>query len=356
MRVLLITENLGSGGAERQICGLAVMLKEHRYECRVITYGPNNFYEDYLYRHHVNYEYVPQLLNKTKRVSGLVKYLKRYKPTTVISFLPSVNISCCLARIFYRCNLIVSERNYNSHISLRDIATFNLYRLADYVVPNSFSQGDFICKNFSFLSKKVKTIVNFVDLEKFVPDFTVPSNKVFRIVTVARYSSQKNTLQFFEVVKQIKNNGIKIHFDWFGKKNMDESYCQQVWKEWESSNIKDIITLHDESDDIVSEYQTADAFLLPSLYEGYPNVVVEAMSCGLPILCSRVVDNPYIVTEGVNGFLFDPLDVKEMVLAINKMLSLNKEELRAMGINNRKKCESINSSNSFFEKYMRLIN
>lgn len=50
------------------------------------------------------------------------------------------------------------------------------------------------------------------------------------------------------------------------------------------------------------EYRKADVFCLPSLYEGYPNVVAEAMSCGLPILCSNVCENPYIVEEGAMAF------------------------------------------------------
>ena len=47
-RILLITEGLGSGGAERQICGLAAMLTKAGYPCRLITYVENQFYEPYL--------------------------------------------------------------------------------------------------------------------------------------------------------------------------------------------------------------------------------------------------------------------------------------------------------------------
>ena len=64
-RILLITEGLGSGGAERQICGLAAMLTKAGYPCRLITYVVNQFYEPYLRQNGVDYEFEPELWNKS---------------------------------------------------------------------------------------------------------------------------------------------------------------------------------------------------------------------------------------------------------------------------------------------------
>ena len=355
MRILLITEGLGSGGAERQICGLAAMLTERGYECILITYAPDKFYEEYLHAHHVDYEYVPILLHKKNRVIRLVRYLYKYKPTTIISFLPSVNIACCLARIFYRCNLIVSERNCNIGISLRDKITFNLYRLADYVIPNSYSQSVFIRKHFPFLSKKVKTIVNFVDLNKFVPIEEKNRNDIFRIITVARYGEQKNVLAYLDMVSKIKDIGLQIHFDWYGNKHYDEDYYAMVERKLKELGLEGYLTLHDATQDIVEKYQQADAFLLPSLYEGYPNVIIEAMCCELPILCSRVFDNPKIVKEGENGFLFNPYNVDEMANSIVKVSNLSLEERVIIGKRNREKCIVNNTQNRFVNEYLTLL-
>lgn len=60
-KILLITENLGSGGAERQLCGLSSMLTEAGYPCRLITYVENQFYESYLRQNGVDYQFVPEL-------------------------------------------------------------------------------------------------------------------------------------------------------------------------------------------------------------------------------------------------------------------------------------------------------
>ena len=79
------------------------------------------------------------------------------------------------------------------------------------------------------------------------------------------------------------------------------------------------------------------------------------MSCGLPILCSNVYENPYIVEEGVNGFLFDPNKVDDMVEAIKKMTALSVEERHEMGCRNRTLCLKRNTEETFLKSYVELI-
>ncbi len=354
-RVLLITENLGSGGAERQICGLAVMLTRAGYACRLITYVKNQFYEPFLQQNGVDYQFVPELWNKWIRVFRTAKYVREYNANVVISYLPSVNKTMCLARFLFKARLVVSERNNNINITREDKIRFNLYRLADAIVPNSNSQGEFITKNFRFLKNKVHPIINFVDVSRFAPAEKPSENEILRIITVARYTQQKNVLVYLKVVRKAKDYGLSVHFDWYGDKTHNAAYFAEIVKEYDSLNISDYLTLHDSSPTIEEEYRRADIFCLPSLYEGYPNVVVEAMSCGLPILCSRVYENPYIVEEGQNGFLFDPKSVDDIVNAIKKMTALTVEERRQIGIRNRRLCLDRNTEDTFLKSYVDLI-
>lgn len=354
-KILLITEGLGSGGAERQITGLAVMLTKVGYPCRLITYVENQFYEPYLRENEVDYELVKELWNKKSRVLKAARYIRKYNPDVVISYLPSVNMAMCLAKPFHRAKLIVSERNNNACVIRRDKIQFNLYRFADAIVPNSNSQGNFIRKNFSFLSEKVHPIINFVDVERFKPVESKPDNDKIRIITVARYTQQKNVLAYLKAVKQVKDKGLNVHFDWYGSKTFNKSYFEQILGEYEMLDISDYLTLHDPSQSIEQEYQKSDAFLLPSLYEGYPNVVVEAMACGLPIVCSNTYENPFIVKEGTNGFLFNPERVDEMVTAIEKMVHLSSEERCLMGMSNRELCLKRNTEEVFVKAYIDLM-
>lgn len=354
-KVLLITENLGSGGAERQICGLAVMLTKAGYACRLITYVKNQFYEPFLRQHGVDYRLVPELWNKWTRVFRAAKYVREYNADVVISYLPSVNQTMCLAKLFFKAKLIVSERNNNIKITNEDKIRFNLYRMADAVVPNSNSQGEFIRKNFRFLKKKVHPIINFVDVNRFTPAEKSSENEILRIVTVARYTQQKNVSLYLKVVRKAKDSGLLVHFDWYGDKTHNAAYYAEIAKEYDSLNISDYLTLHDSNPKIEEEYRKADIFCLPSLYEGYPNVVVEAMSCGLPILCSDVYENPYIVEDGESGFLFDPKDVDDIINAIKKMSALTAEERHRMGMRNRRLCLERNTETTFLKAYVDLM-
>lgn len=354
-KILLITEHLGSGGAERQICGLAALLTGKGYPCRLITYVENNFYEPYLREHNVDYEFVPELWNKKTRILLFVKYFHTYKPDVVISYLPMVNMATCLARIFYKCKLIVSERNNNTCITIRDRILFFLYHNASFIVPNSICQGKFIKNNFPSLARKIKPIINFVDLEKFTPSEVRVQNNTPRILTVARITFQKNCMRYLDAIKIIKERGEKVHFDWFGSKTYDRLYYEKVVEKIKVLEINDYIVFHDATNDIVKEYQQSDIFCLPSLFEGYPNVVIEAMCCGLPILCSNTFENTYIIKDDVNGYLFDPNSPEDIADKVIKMLRKTEIEKSIIHRNNRQQCERFNTSEKFIQSYINLI-
>ena len=354
-RILLIIEHLGAGGAERQICGLASMLTNAGYPCRLITYIDDQFYEPFLRQNNVEYEFLPELADKNKRVWRMAKYVRKYNPDVVISYLTPVNKAVCLAKLLFRAKLVVSERNNNTCITTDDKIKFNLYRLADSIVPNSNSQGKFISTNFPFLSEKIFPIINFVDVNRFTPASEHVENETLRIITVARYTEQKNMLAYLKAIRKVKDLGLNVHFDWYGDKNDNPSYYAEVEKEYQRLEIADYLILHEANRKIEEEYRKSDVFCLPSLYEGYPNVVAEAMACELPIICSNVYENPYIVEEGVNGFLFDPESIDDMVNAIQKIVSLTNEERRRMGKLNRQLCLKRNTEEEFLNSYIKLI-
>lgn len=354
-RILLIIESLGSGGAERQMCGLVILLTKAGFPCRLITYYKNQFYEPLLQQNGVDYQYLPELLNKKTRILKAAKYIRLYNPDVVISYLPSTNISMCFAKLFFKAKLVVSERNNNICITKKDKVRFNLYRIADAIVTNSNSQENFISKNFSFLCSKVHTIINFVDVNRFTPAREPVKNERLRIVTVARYTQQKNVLTYLKAIRMVKDMGLNVHFDWYGEKMQNSLYWAEIEKEFKQLSIADYLTLHEPNKKIEEEYHKADIFCLPSLYEGYPNVVVEAMSCGLPILCSDVYENSLIVKNGRNGFLFNPKDTKDIVSAIKKMVALTAEERQEMGKLNRQLCLERNTEEIFLKSYIKLI-
>lgn len=355
-RILCLIENLGSGGAERQLTGLAVMLRQQSHEVQVCYYVQKEFYLPYLQENGVDGCFLKEASNPKKRFFALRKHIKAYKPDTVISYSASPSMIACLLKLFgAKFNLIVSERNTTQKIDNTVKLRFFLYKWANHIVPNSQSQADFIDKHFPKLSSKVKVITNFVDTDKFSPSTEeLPMHDITKMVCVGRLMPQKNVPRFIEAISKIVKDGYKLHVDWFGQ-HLQDAYFAECNNAIEEHHLEHTFVFCAPSSNIQQEYQKADVFCLPSLYEGFPNVLCEAMSCGKPVICSRVCDNSKIVQEGENGFLFDPLNIDEMATIIERYLVLPQENKNEMGRKSREIGVKLFSKESFISSYVDLL-
>ena len=79
--------------------------------------------------------------------------------------------------------------------------------------------------------------------------------------------------------------------------------------------------LHDFHPDVTPYYQCADLLVLPSLKEGLPNVVLEAMACSLPCVVARASGSRELIVEGENGFTYVPDDSASLAAAVRRCLS-----------------------------------
>ena len=78
------------------------------------------------------------------------------------------------------------------------------------------------------------------------------------------------------------------------------------------AGLTDVVDFVGEQHDIVSWLSVADLFLLPSAQESFGLAALEAMSCEVPVIASRVGGLPEVVTDGVTGFICDPEDIEGM--------------------------------------------
>ena len=353
-KIICLIESLGSGGAERQLSGLAILLKQQGYDVEVWYYAPNHFYRDNLEKEGVVYRFLESAYNKKKRIRIIHKELLKAKPDTVIAYLDTPCIIGCITKLTGgKFNLIVSERNTTQNIGLRDRIKFFLYKFANHVVPNSYSQARFIEKNFPSLKNKIKCITNFVDTDKFTPPVNKIENDTFRILTVARIMPQKNVVNYIKAIQVVANQGYKLKVDWFGN-STDEHYyniCQQTIMD---NGLENVFKFHPAKSNIIEEYHTSDIFCLPSIYEGFPNVVCEAMCCGLPIVCSDVCDNPNIVTNDV-GILFSPNNIEDISNNIINFINKSSEELTLLSNNSRSRAIELFAKEIFINKYNNII-
>lgn len=359
MKILCFIDALTLGGAERQMIGLASMLNKKGYDIDLVYYYKDNFYESLVRSEGLNTKYIKVSKSRFSKLYHMCKFVKRGKYDAVIAYKDgATTIACLLKLLGLNFKLIVSERNTNQGISKRDKVKFNLYkRFADFIVPNSYSQRSFIIKNFRNLEQKTITITNFIDTEHFIPSFNKRGDNVVKILTVARIARQKNVINYLEAAKNIIAQNRNVIFEWYGDVQPgEEDYAKNCMEKLYGLGIEDNFKFFPAEKNIVAIYQNCDIFCLPSSYEGYPNVICEAMSCGKPILCSAVCDNPMIVENGLTGFMFNPSDVCDISEKINRILSLSKDDFVKMGANCREVSEKICSKDSFVQRYIDLLN
>ncbi|OWK64715.1 hypothetical protein CBE85_20475, partial [Acinetobacter baumannii] len=104
--------------------------------------------------------------------------------------------------------------------------------------------------------------------------------------------------------------------------------------------------------DLVTLYHRCDLFVLPSKYETWALVVIESMSCGLPVLLTNVVGFPEYLQDGLNGF-FITQNEKDIAEKVN-VISSNKELYEQMSANARQTALK-HSWNACAQKYLNVI-
>lgn len=355
MKLNLFIDCLGAGGAQRQLVGLAIMLKEQGYDVKVSTYYDIDFYKKQLDDNGVPNELIPEADNTRKRILAVRSYFKKERPDWVIAYQETPSLVACAARVL-DCNykLLVSERNTTQKVGMNERIRFFLYHWADAIVPNSYSQEKYLAEHQPWMKSKLKPITNFVDLEhfKFVEHM---KREVPEIVIAASIWKSKNTVGFIDAVKKLVNKGLKFHVSWYGKSLENIEYFNLCQEKIIRCGVQDYIDLKEKTKHIKDVYQNADFFCLPSFYEGTPNVICEAISTGVPVMCSNVCDNPHYVIEGKNGILFDPKNPEDMADKIEMILSQTDEQYQSYRKMSRAIAEEKLAKNVFIEKYLKII-
>lgn len=201
MKILLFTDSLGAGGAQRQLVGLAVLLKKKGLEVKVCTYYDIDFYQQYLEDNGIVNEIIPHAITFQKRIWAVRKYFKKENPNCVIAYQETPSLVACAAKMLgCKFHLIASERNTTQIISMNERIRFFLYKWVDAIVPNSYAQEKFLLQHYPWMKVKIKTITNFVDLDRFSYVKRV-RHRVPLIVIVASIWESKNTLGLIEGLK-----------------------------------------------------------------------------------------------------------------------------------------------------------
>lgn len=188
--------------------------------------------------------------------------------------------------------------------------------------------------NHPNVNSNIKIIHPWVNFDKFKLDSNITKYDWLNLLFVWRLDWHKWLEYLIEGTSLLNKNdlinswlNINIVWDWNLKQSLEELIKEKHLEQF--FNLK--WRLSDE--DINTEYQKNNIFILPSLAEWQPVVVFEAFATKLPVITTDVWDNKYFIEDWVNWFLINPWSVDEIKNILEKIIKISKTELENMWIN-----------------------
>lgn len=359
MNILFLIDNLGSGGAQRQVATLAPLLQERGNRVTVATYFKQNFFATKLVECNVSIICINRS-NYITRIFAVRKYIREGKFDAVISFLDNPDFMNCFAALGgKKWKVITSERSAKeesfSNKKHKLIAWFK--RFSDTIVCNSENAKNLWIKYYPEYKLKLKVIYNAVTVISLNKQYTPKANGKMHFVVAASFQYLKNPLNVITAISQLGDLKNKIELDWYGNHNSGKEVIQcynECQNMIEELGLQDIVKLHEPTSAITEIMQQADCIGLFSHLEGLPNVICEAMTLSKPIIMSRVSDYSKLV-DLANGFLCDCDDINSIANAFRCMIKKNESELLEMGKASKIKSEQLFLPNRVCDQWLNIL-
>lgn len=310
-----IINSLGRGGAERVCITLANEMERKGYNIRIITLRSviNNYNED------VSKNVCVKCLYGKKDIFGLFKlmnFLKNNKVKKIIAFDERIASVCNYVKIknkkSYKVisrvinNIDFQEKN-NKKLIYKLIFKFSkkYFKYCDKYIFQCNEMKNRMVKYFNLNLNDSKMISIYNPLANDFYNIPINLNKSNYFLMVGRLDKQKgyeyliNTLRICK--KMGKNINVKILGDGRLKKKIEKlsrKYDLNIQLLGNIRNPKDY-------------YRNAKALILTSIYEGFPNVVLEANACGCPAISFDCPTGPSEIINADNGILVKYLDINE---------------------------------------------
>jgi len=329
MRIVFVISSLSSGGAERVMSIMANYWVQKGKDIAIITIDSkeSNFYLLNSRVKRVALALMKPSLNPLEafrsnfcRVKRLRKEILDLHPDLVISFVDKTNVLTLLATSGLNIRVVVSERIDPSEHSLGwvwQILRWLLYRHASAVVVQSEQVSrwarTFIRKN------GVCRIPNPVNVPPPLGKncaLVLPAGKI--VMSMGRLTQQKG----YDLLLQAFTVCARKHPDWWllivgegEERDRLETLAGEL-------GIANRVILPGRIKDPIVVLRKAEFFVLSSRYEGFPNALLEAMACGLPVVSFDCRSGPgEIIRNGIDGLLVPPEDVDALAKAMDQLMS-----------------------------------
>jgi len=206
-----------------------------------------------------------------------------------------------------------------------------LWHLSTKIICNAESLRSMMIEDYSVDPDRIVTIPNGVDTDYFCPGPAAVSREPL-VVFVGRLVDQKDPLTLLHAFRLVGDRLPEARLVMMGDGPLRPSLEDFV----RTNDLAGRALLLPGTPDILPYLRRARVFALPSLYEGSPNAMIEAMAAGVPIAATRVDGVPEIVTDGETGFLVQPRDPRALADALCALLA-NARMADEMGLRARGK-------------------
>ena len=185
-----------------------------------------------------------------------------------------------------------------------------VFRAADRVVVTTPAMREAVLERYAVPAERMRVIPNYVLTGLFRPE-PRRARTGRRLCFVGRLSEQKNLFALLEATK-----GIDVELDIVGGGNLEGQIREKVRSDGLRVRLLGQVP-HRQLPEIMNN---ADAFVLPSLYEGHPKTLIEAMSCGLPVIGTDVPGIRELIRHRETGYLCGT-SPEEIRAAIEELLA-----------------------------------
>jgi len=321
----------GLAGAEIMAENLTYELIKQGLDVKVVSlYNYYSAITDRLERNNIKIYY----LNKKSgldfsQIFRLYKVFKAEKPDVVHTHryvMEYVIPAAVMARVPVRIHTvhnIAKKENCMIHRKLNKL----FYKLCD-VIPVSLSPvvQTTVMEEYKLKSEDTPVVYNGIDLENCIPKRGYESNtKTFTYLHIGRFAQAKNHSGLLEAFKIVHEKRSNTRLVLIGDGDLVDNIREKVFE----LGLNNCVIFLGSQDSVYNYLYDADVFVLPSLYEGMPMTLIEAMATGLPIVTTNVGGIQDMIENGVNG-LITSVD-KDAIAAALLCLEEDEELRRKLG-------------------------
>ncbi len=332
-KVFIVIPTLGTGGGEKLVVDLATNINKDKFEVNIICLfsKKNTIYESMVKDSKIKVIYMDKKLGPDLRLMiNVVKLFKKCKPDIVHThlnvlpyILPAILISKPQSRLHTIHSVAQEDAKGISRILMKFAFKFFHVKpiaICDYVQAT-------IQDVYKLKKVQIPCIYNAVDTSKFKRNRVKTNGTINFISTGTLYHVKNHKLiidAFFEVEKKFSNISLTI----LGDGELRQELQMQInnYGLEEKINLKGIVR------NVANELNSSDIYIMASNYEGLPLSILEAMSCGLPIISTKAGGVVDIVKHGTNGILVDVNNKEQMINAMIKLCTDQQMQLK-MGEN-----------------------